>query len=125
MGASDVEEVAVEATNECEVQKTFEQPVSTCQPKFFVTVSRRTGLRRLHAHFRCPVRALRCLDSFDVNSIDESTFDVMCRICKRRLMVEEGRQESESSSSTGDSSSTESEKAPEALEEQNDWAHLG
>lgn len=85
--------------------------------KFFITVSRRTGLRRLHAHFKCPVRSQRCLDSFDVSSIDETTFDVMCRICKRRLQADEGKLESESSSTSGESSSTESDKTPEPQEE--------
>ena len=85
--------------------------------KYFVTVSRRTGLRRLHAHFKCPVRSQRCLDSFDVTSIDETTFDVMCRICKRRLQLDEGKLETDSSSTSGESSSTESEKAPEPQEE--------
>ena len=99
-----------------DLNKFHETPAPTCQPKYFVTVSRRTGLRRLHAHFKCPVRSLRCLDSFDVTSLDETTFDVMCRICRRRLLNEEGKQESESSSSSGDSSSTESDRPPEPQE---------
>ena len=76
--------------------------------RYFVTVSRRTGLRRLHAYHRCPVTTQRCLETFDVSSIDDSTFDAMCRICKRRLQADEGQLESEESSSSGDSSSTES-----------------
>eukprot|EP00435_Cladocopium_sp_Y103_P038052 s612_g10.t1 len=78
-------------------------------PKYFVTVSRRTGLRRLHAHFKCPVRSQRCLETFDLSTVDENSFDVMCRICKKRLQVDEGQQGSDSSSTSGDSSSTESE----------------
>ena len=92
-------------------------PVDNTLTKYFVTVSRRTGLRRLHAHFKCPVRSQRCLDAFDVTSIDETSFDVICRICKRRLQIEEGKHDSDSSSSTGDSSSTESDRAPEPQEE--------
>ena len=96
-----------------EMEKQEKRSSSKC----FVTVSRRTGLRLLHAHFKCPVRSQRCLDSFDVTAIDEATFDVMCRICKKRLQLDEGRLESESSSTSGESSSTESEKAPEPQEE--------
>ena len=81
--------------------------------RYFVTVSRRTGLRRLHAHHKCPVRSQRCLETFDVSNIDESTFDVMCRICKGRMQMEEGQVQSESSSTSGDSSSTDSEAQQE------------
>ena len=94
-------------------KKDIEMQTVENQPKYFITVSRRTGLRRLHAHFKCPVRSLRCLDSFDVAKVDESMFDVMCRICKRRLQVEEGLHESESSSTSGDSSSTDAENPVE------------
>ena len=96
-----------------EMEKQEERSMS----KYFVTVSRRTGLRRLHAHFKCPVRSQRCLDFFNVTSIDETTFDVMCRICKKRLQMDEGKLESESSSTSGESSSTESDRAPEPQEE--------
>ena len=60
---------------------------------------------------------------FDVSSIDETTFDVMCRICKRRLQADEGKLESESSSTSGESSSTESDKTPEPQEEH--WTEFG
>ena len=59
-------------------------PVDNTLTKYFVTVSQ------------------RCLDAFDVTSIDETSFDVICRICKRRLQIEEGKHDSDSSSSTGD-----------------------
>ena len=75
--------------------------------KFFITVSRRTGVRRLHAYFKCPVRTQRCLETYDVDKIDEESFDAMCAICKRRLKTEQGQAGSDSSSTSGDSSSTE------------------
>jgi hypothetical protein len=109
-----------ENVDEHELGKAVEEldkPEGRVVSKYFVTVSRRTGLRRLHAHFKCPVRSQRCLDSFDVSSVDETTFDVMCRICKRRLQTDEGKHESESSSTSGESSSTESDRAPEPQEE--------
>ncbi|CAL1139486.1 unnamed protein product [Cladocopium goreaui] len=77
------------------------------QAKYFVTVSRRTGVRRLHAYFKCPVRTQRCLETYDVERVDEETFDAMCAICKRRLKVDQGGADSDSSSTSGDSSSTE------------------
>ena len=77
------------------------------QAKYFVTVSRRTGVRRLHAYFKCPVRTHRCLETYDVERLDEETFDAMCAICKRRLKVDQGGANSDSSSTSGDSSSTE------------------
>ena len=113
-------EPETENVDELEIGKgveEMEKQEERSSSKYFVTVSRRTGLRRLHAHFKCPVRSQRCLDSFDVTAIDEATFDVMCRICKKRLQLDEGRLESESSSTSGESSSTESEKAPEPQEE--------
>lgn len=77
--------------------------------KFFVTVSRRGGIRRLHAHHRCPVKSERCLETYDLVDVDENSFDVMCRICKKRLQQDEGALKSDSSSTSGDSSSTDSE----------------
>ena len=92
------------------------------QAKYFVTVSRRTGVRRLHAYFKCPVRTQRCLETYDVERVDEETFDAMCAICKRRLKVDQGEANSESSSTSGDSSSTEvgAEADPQA-DDRNDW----
>eukprot|EP00435_Cladocopium_sp_Y103_P067033 s408_g29.t1 len=120
---------ALESESEVEIEEdsgTHQQP-EVCEPvevqptgqsaRFFVTVSRRTGLRRLHAHNRCPVKSQRCLETFDLNHVEENAFDVMCKICKCRLQSEQGRQDSDSSSSSGDSSSTDSEAPPSGLEE--------
>ena len=70
----------------------------------------RTGLRRLHVYFKCPVRSERCLETYDGDKVDDETFDAMCAICKHRLKAEQGHADSESSSSidsSGDFSSTE------------------
>ena len=107
-GESGAEEPEVEmsAATEDKMQVQLSQTQGS-QAKFFVTVSRRTGVRRLHAYFKCPVRTQRCLETYDVERVDEETSDAMCAICKRRMKVDQGEANSESSSTSGDSSSTE------------------
>ena len=107
-GESGAEEPEVEmsAATDDKMQVQLSQTQGS-QAKYFVTVSRRTGVRRLHAYFKCPVRTQRCLETYDVERVDEETFDAMCAICKRRMKVDQGEANSESSSTSGDSSSTE------------------
>ena len=105
-GESGAEEPDVDMSIDTEDHFQALQPQGS-QAKYFVTVSRRTGVRRLHAYFKCPVRTQRCLETYDVERVDEETFDAMCAICKRRLKVDQGEAHSDSSSTSGDSSSTE------------------
>lgn len=73
---------------------------------YFVTVSRRTGFRRLHVTGKCHVHAERCQQTESVESVTCTSFDAICRVCKRFLkeQVESGSESS--SSSDGSSSST-------------------
>ena len=74
---------------------------------FFVTISRRTGYRRLHMRGVCHVHAERCQQVEWVSSVEKATFDTICKVCGLRLQEEAGEEESQSSSgSDAESSST-------------------
>ena len=75
--------------------------------KFFVTVSRRQGLRRLHL-VGCFVKPSRCSEVRYSNEIGPEDFDSICRSCKKKMLLEGGKDTPEESSSTASSSSTES-----------------
>ena len=80
---------------------------SGVQGKYFITVSRRTGFRRLHVVGSCHVKAERCQEVVDVDSLEGQDFDAICKFCKRGLKQLTGDEvEESSSSSTGDSTST-------------------
>eukprot|EP00434_Breviolum_minutum_P013170 symbB.v1.2.011607.t2/scaffold783.1/size170700/1 len=80
---------------------------SGVQGKYFITVSRRTGFRRLHVVGSCHVKAERCQQVVDVDSLEGQNFDAICKFCKRGLKQLTGDEvEESSSSSTGDSTST-------------------
>ena len=83
----------------------LKKPVS----KFFITVSQRSGLRRLHAHGKCPVQSERCLDTIELDTVKENSFDAICGICRKRIQIEVGRENDSESSSSGDTASSESE----------------
>ena len=75
--------------------------------KYFITVSRRTGFRRLHVVGSCHVKAERCQQVVDVDNLEGQNFDAICKFCKRGLKQLTGDEvEESSSSSTGDSTST-------------------
>ena len=74
---------------------------------YFVTVSRRTGFKRLHLVGGCHVHAEKCQQAFSVSALDGVVFDSACKICKRKLKHIVDESESEESSSDGSSSSTE------------------
>ena len=75
---------------------------------YFITTSRRTGFRRLHMHGKCPVRSDRCIDSTDVDNVQDAAYDAICKICQRKISEELGRMTADHdvSSDSGDSSST-------------------
>ena len=80
---------------------------SGVQGKYFITVSRRTGFRRLHVVGSCHVKAERCQQVVDLDSLEGQNFDAICKFCKRGLKQLTGDEvEESSSSSTGDSTST-------------------
>ena len=76
---------------------------------YFVTVSRRTGFRRLHVTGKCHVHAERCQQTESVESVTCTSFDAICRVCKRFLKEQVESGSDSSSSSDGSSSSTSAE----------------
>ena len=75
---------------------------------YFVTISRRTGFRRLHMVGGCHVHAEKCQQTVMLNSIDNASFDAACKVCKSKLKALASDPEDSSSSSGGTSSSTQS-----------------
>ena len=89
--------------------------------KYFITVSRRAGFKRLHL-VGCFVKPGNCCEVRMCNEVTADEFDSICRACKKRMLQEAGKDTPEESSSTASSSSTdgaESEKDPgeEALDD--------
>eukprot|EP00435_Cladocopium_sp_Y103_P016219 s4687_g4.t1 len=78
---------------------------------YFVTVSRRTGFRRLHVVGRCHVHAERCQQTEFVDSLSNTNFDAICRVCKKFLKEQADTGSDSSSSSDGSSSSTSAESS--------------
>ena len=84
------------------LKESQEKPVAT---KYFVTVSRRAGLRRLHLT-GCFVRPDRCCEVIYLNEVKEEDFDAICQACRKRMLAESGKEMAELSSSTASSSTT-------------------
>ena len=76
--------------------------------KFFVTISRRAGFRRLHL-VGCYVKPSNCMEVRLLDDVNEDDFDSICRSCKKRMLAEGGKDEQPESSSTASSSTTLSE----------------
>ena len=73
--------------------------------KYFITISRRTALRRLHLD-GCFVKADRCCEVLHLDEVTSEDFDSICQACKRKMVAECGREDPCESSSTASSSST-------------------
>ena len=82
-------------------------------PKFFITISRRTAFRRFHLT-GCFVKPSNCSEVRFVDDVSQEDFDSICRACKRKMLLEHGKEDNPAeSSSTASSSSTDSgEPAP-------------
>ena len=79
-------------------------------PRYYITISRRNGFRRLHMSGACPVQAWKCQEMEEVQDIKQAAFDAVCLNCKRKIQAQEGAEEAdEDSDSVGDSSSTDSD----------------
>ena len=93
---------------------------------YFITTSRRTGFRRLHMHGKCPVRSDRCIDTMDVDNVQDAGYDAICKICQRRISEELGRTTAglDVSSDSGDSSSTDTTRGETGAEEASEWQPL-
>ena len=73
--------------------------------KYFVTISRRTCLRRLHLS-GCFVKPDRCCEVVFLDQVSNDDFDTVCQGCKKRMLAECGRETGDQSSSVASSSST-------------------
>ena len=82
------------------------QVVDESSFKFFITISRRQGMRRLHL-VGCYVKPSRCSEVRYSNEVGADDFDSVCRSCKKKMLAESGRDPQDESSSTASSSSTE------------------
>ena len=89
-------EAAAEVVGELEAESS--------QCKFWYSVSRRSGFRRLHLVNGCSVLPWTAREAVYVSGVDEAQADAWCKTCRKRLneVTEQG------SSSSGSSSSTES-----------------
>ena len=108
--ASDEElasEEVIEATKEVALCETVGDE-DRHQGLYFVTISRRTGFRRLHLVNGCHVHAEKCQQTVILNSLDNALFDAACKVCKSKLTALASDPEDSSSSSGGSSSSTQS-----------------
>jgi len=64
---------------------TDEQQQQDGRLSYFVTVSRRTGFRRLHVVGYCHVQASRCQETVAVDNIQDAVFNAICMSCKKKL----------------------------------------
>ena len=105
---SDVEQVDVQEKQQVMEAVQREAGENPTHLGYFITTSRRTGFRRLHMHGKCPVRSDRCIDSTDVDNVQDAAYDAICKICQRKISEELGRMTADHdvSSDSGDSSST-------------------
>ena len=90
-----------------EVMDGLETVSAGTREKYFITISRRTGFRRLHMTGACHVKSERCQQVVGVESLEGQTFDAICKFCKQSLKELTGDEiEQSSSSTTGESTST-------------------
>ena len=73
--------------------------------KYFVTISRRTCLKRLHLS-GCFVKPDRCFEVVHLDQVNSDDFDTVCQGCKKRMLTECGKEQGDQSSSTASSTST-------------------
>ena len=73
--------------------------------KYFISVSKNCGYRRLHLNGHCYVKAYKCSSVIYTNQVNAEQIDSICRDCKRRMRQQAGEDEAvDSSSSSGTSS---------------------
>ena len=88
-----VQSLATEASKRVQSDETY---------KFFITVSRRAGHRRLHL-VGCFVKPSNCCEVRLCNTVTAEEFDSICRACKKRMLQESGKDTPGESSSTASS----------------------
>ena len=102
----DVQEESEEAFAEKVAAQVLKESLSKAkETKYFVTVSRRLGLRRLHMS-GCFVRPDRCCEVIHLNEVTQDDFDAICQACRKKMLAESGKEVAELSSATASSSST-------------------
>jgi hypothetical protein len=82
-----------------------EQAATGDPPKYFVTISRRAGHRRLHLS-GCFVKPSNCCEVRLFQTVTNEDFDSVCRACRKKMLSESGKDAPGESSSTASSSST-------------------
>ena len=109
---ADVENAELEVKVQSQAKDVSGQAQSEGTYKFFITVSRRAGHRRLHL-VGCFVKPSNCCEVRLCNTVTAEEFDSICRACKKRMLQEAGKDTPEESSSTASSSSTDGDGDPE------------
>jgi hypothetical protein len=94
--------VLVEPEETVVAQVVKERPAES---KYWISISRKTGFRRLHLRHACGVMPFNCFQTEDVWTLKEVKADAFCKPCAKQL--ERTQVESSSSSSSGSSSSEE------------------
>ena len=77
--------------------------------KYFITISGRNGLRRLHLDGACHVKAHKCQQVRFLDSAAEEGFDVVCIDCKRKMREAVGAPGPQEDSSASDASTSSDE----------------
>ena len=67
-----------------------EQDASGDPPKYFVTISRRAGHRRLHLS-GCFVKPSNCCEVRLFQTVTNEDFDSVCRACRKKMLSESGK----------------------------------
>ena len=55
------------------------------EAQYFVSVSKKTGFRRLHVNHACYVKPFKCQDVLYLDQVTASDFDAICKDCKIRI----------------------------------------
>ena len=104
-----------EIASDADLEQNLENPENAVQSeldqesfRYFYTVSRKTGFRRLHTVGGCNVRAEKCQESVFIQRIADSRVDAVCKHCKFKVSVDEGEEENNSSENDESSSSSSS-----------------
>ena len=91
---------------------TDQAPIEDEQAPFFVTISRRSGFRRLHRRGYCGVFHGTCQQVEFLRRVDSAAADAFCKICLKKGGLRETS--NLESSTSGSSSSTSDEEAAQA-----------
>ena len=110
----EVESLRKEALSEWTVETDEMKELES--PCYFLTVSRRTGFRRLHVVGACQIQRERCQETVNVDDMEKAEFNAVCKWCKKHLEKDKSSKttdSTDSSGSSGDSSSTDAETSEE------------